>query len=399
MTKRFLKIWWAGIVLTASLLLVYSCEDKVKPEQNALSVSARLDEVSADAGSIFVAVTASGPWTLDLEFQSGSEPWAEIDTKSGTGNKSNIILKYEKNSQDSGRMLHIVVRSKSASDSFVLLQKAESGSGENPEPPVVQPDGIPGWMELPVVQGGLEYHNNFFSMNGKRYRNYSYGWDKKALVAHWVAYPLCPLYLGSQKRTNEWDYDPNVPQSQQPVLFSGFGGSGYDRGHQLPSGDRTCCREANEQTFYFTNMTPQRGANFNQKIWASFETRVRDWSRNADTLYVVTGCLVEGSTLTARDNDGKSVTVPVGYFKALLWYSKSSTVTANNKGYRAAAFYLEHKNYSQSGIDKSMSMSVDELEKLVGMNFFPNLASRVGEAVAARVEAADPGNDTFWWNN
>lgn len=105
MTKRFLKIWWAGIVLTASLLLVYSCEDKVKPDQNALSVSARLDEVSADAGSIFVAVTASGPWTLDLEFQSGSEPWAEIDTKSGTGNKSNIILKYEKNSQDSGRKI------------------------------------------------------------------------------------------------------------------------------------------------------------------------------------------------------------------------------------------------------------------------------------------------------
>ena len=220
---------------------------------------------------------------------------------------------------------------------------------------------------------------------------------KKALVAHWVAYPLCPLYLGSQKRTDEWAYDPNVPQSQQPVLFRGFGGGGYDRGHQLPSADRTCCREANEQTFYFTNMTPQRGVYFNQKIWASFETRVRDWSRNADTLYVVTGCVVKGSTLTARDNDRKSVTVPVGYFKALLWYSKSSTVTAQNAGYRAAAFYLEHKDYSQTGIDRSMSMSVDELEEMVGMDFFPNLKTKAGAAIADRVEAADPKNDTFWW--
>lgn len=400
MTKRFLKIWWVGIVLTASLLLVYSCKDKIKPEQNALSVSARLDEVSADAGSIFVAVTASGSWTLDLEFQSGSEPWAEIDTKSGTGNKSNIILKYEKNSQDSGRMLHIVVRSKSASDSFVLLQKAESGSGENPEPPVVQPDGIPGWMEIPILNDGLEYYNHHFSMNGRTYRNYSFGYDKKALVAHWVAYPLCSVYLGSAGRSKDWIYNPKVATEDQPLMTKGFdGGKVYDRGHHIPSADRTCSSEANQQTFYFTNMTPQLGDNFNKSIWASFETKVRDWARSADTLYVVTGCIVEGSTKTADDNLGRDVTVPVGYYKALLWYSKSSTVTANNKGYRAAAFYLEHKNYSQSGIDKSMSMSVDELEKLVGMNFFPNLASRVGEAVAARVEAADPGNDKFWWNN
>ncbi len=384
-------------VLAVILLAFTSCGDSIKPEQHALSVSARLTELPSGAGSVFVSVTASGAWVLSLEYGQDDEPWAELSTTSGTGDKSNVILKYGENASESDRTLRITVKASSRIQTCTLVQKA--GGGDEPEPPVVQPGDVPGWMELPIVEGGLEYHNNFFSMNGKRYRNYSYGWDKKALVAHWVAYPLCPLYLGSQKRTNEWDYDPNVPRSQQPVLFSGFGGGGYDRGHQLPSGDRTCCREANEQTFYFTNMTPQRGANFNQKIWASFETRVRDWSRNADTLYVVTGCVVEGSTLTARDNDGKSVTVPVGYFKALLWYSKSSTVTANNKGYRAAAFYLEHKNYSQSGIDKSMSMSVDELEKLVGMNFFPNLASRVGEAVAARVEAADPGNDTFWWNN
>lgn len=382
-------------VLAVILLAFTSCGDSIKPEQHALSVSVRLTELPSDAGSVFVSVTASGAWTLSLEFGQDDEPWAELSTTSGTGDKSNVILKYGENASESDRTLRITVKASSRIQTCTLVQKA--GGGDEPEPPVVQPGDVPGWMELPIVEGGLEYHNNFFSMNGKRYRNYSYGWDKKALVAHWVAYPLCPLYLGSQKRTDEWAYDPNVPQSQQPVLFRGFGGGGYDRGHQLPSADRTCCREANEQTFYFTNMTPQRGVNFNQKIWASFETRVRDWSRNADTLYVVTGCVVKGSTLTARDNDRKSVTVPVGYFKALLWYSKSSTVTAQNAGYRAAAFYLEHKDYSQTGIDRSMSMSVDELEEMVGMDFFPNLKTKAGAAIADRVEAADPKNDTFWW--
>ncbi len=382
-------------VLAVILLAFTSCGDSIKPEQHALSVSARLTELPSDAGSVFVSVTASGAWTLSLEFGQDDEPWAELSTTSGTGDKSNVILKYGENASESDRTLRITVKASSRIQTCTLVQKA--GGGDEPEPPVVQPGDVPGWMELPIVEGGLEYHNNFFSMNGKRYRNYSYGWDKKALVAHWVAYPLCPLYLGSQKRTDEWAYDPNVPQSQQPVLFRGFGGGGYDRGHQLPSADRTCCREANEQTFYFTNMTPQRGVNFNQKIWASFETRVRDWSRNADTLYVVTGCVVKGSTLTVRDNDRKSVTVPIGYFKALLWYSKSSTVTAQNAGYRAAAFYLEHKDYSQTGIDRSMSMSVDELEEMVGMDFFPNLKTKAGAAIADRVEAADPKNDTFWW--
>ncbi len=382
-------------VLAVILLAFTSCGDSIKPEQHALSVSARLTELPSGAGSVFVSVTASGAWVLSLEFGQDDEPWAELSTTSGTGDKSNVILKYGENASESDRTLRITVKASSRIQTCTLVQKA--GGGDEPEPPVVQPGDVPGWMELPIVEGGLEYHNNFFSMNGKRYRNYSYGWDKKALVAHWVAYPLCPLYLGSQKRTDEWAYDPNVPQSQQPVLFRGFGGGGYDRGHQLPSADRTCCREANEQTFYFTNMTPQRGVNFNQKIWASFETRVRDWSRNADTLYVVTGCVVKGSTLTARDNDRKSVTVPVGYFKALLWYSKSSTVTAQNAGYRAAAFYLEHKDYSQTGIDRSMSMSVDELEEMVGMDFFPNLKTKAGAAIADRVEAADPKNDTFWW--
>ena len=382
-------------VLAVILLAFTSCGDSIKPEQHALSVSARLTELPSGAGSVFVSVTASGAWVLSLEFGQDDEPWAELSTTSGTGDKSNVILKYGENASESDRTLRITVKASSRLQTCTLVQKA--GGGDEPEPPVVQPGDVPGWMELPIVEGGLEYHNNFFSMNGKRYRNYSYGWDKKALVAHWVAYPLCPLYLGSQKRTDEWAYDPNVPQSQQPVLFRGFGGGGYDRGHQLPSADRTCCREANEQTFYFTNMTPQRGVNFNQKIWASFETRVRDWSRNADTLYVVTGCVVKGSTLTARDNDRKSVTVPVGYFKALLWYSKSSTVTAQNAGYRAAAFYLEHKDYSQTGIDRSMSMSVDELEEMVDMDFFPNLKTKAGAAIADRVEAADPKNDTFWW--
>ena len=79
-------------------------------------------------------------------------------------------------------------------------------------------------------------------------RNYSMLYDTDLKMAYWVAYPLCGWYIGSSGRTDAWDYDPKLTESLQPNLFGGI--SGYDRGHQIPSGDRTCSRTINEQTFY-----------------------------------------------------------------------------------------------------------------------------------------------------
>lgn len=395
MARKYIRAHIRGILLSLILLAMPSCEDRLKHSDSGLEISVRSGEVSFEAGSTFVSVTASGTWTLGLEFEQDAEPWAELNAESGSGNKTNVILKYERNHSEQNRTLRISVSSSGKTASCTFVQKA--GRGEDPNP---VPDGNPGWLELPVIPDGLEFYMNHFSMNGQTYRNYSYAYDKEALVAHWVAYPLAAVYLGSQGRTDKWAYDPNVPEADQPKLFKGFSASGsdrYDRGHQLPSADRTCCREANEQTFYFTNMTPQRGTKFNQRIWASFETNVRDWSRSADTLYVVTGSFLGNSAKTANDNDGKAVRVPQGYFKALLWYSSTSTQTSRNAGFRGAAFYLEHVDYDQGGIDKSMSMSIDELEELVGMDFFPNLEKKVGKTIADRIEAADPKYDTFWW--
>ena len=209
-------------------------------------------------------------------------------------------------------------------------------------------------------------------------------------MAHWVAYPLNSGLVGSGSRTDDWGLDPKLPRNLQPVLDKGFRG-GYDRGHQLPSADRLA-RAANIQTFYGTNMTPQEGS-LNQKGWASLEGAVRDWSYKFDTLYVVTGCTVKGSTAVAYDNDNKAVTVPTGYFKALLGYQKTPTIgiTPTTNGYTAIGFYYPHEGYSGSYMAKSMT--IDALEEKVGIDFFVNLPSSIGETLADKVESAiDP-----WW--
>jgi endonuclease G len=199
------------------------------------------------------------------------------------------------------------------------------------------------------------------------------------------------------QRTDEWAYDPLLgTDSSAPFSYYGRktptdrGNDPYARGHQIPSADRLCNREANVQTFYGTNMTPQL-FDHNGGIWSDLENKVRNLAEKSDTTYIVTGCLVEDGE-TVYDSDGKPMTVPVAYFKALLRYSKSSTLGQ----WSGAAFYLEHKVYSEA-LGKKHSMSIDELEEITGIDFFANLPAKIGESQAAAIEAADPSQSAIWW--
>ena len=107
-------------------------------------------------------------------------------------------------------------------------------------------------------------------------------------------------------------------------------------------------------------MTPQR-AELNQHSWANLESKVRSWANRADTCYVVTGCITEGSNKYAWDNVGKRVIVPTHYYKAVLRYSKNSTF--GHSGYIACAILLEHRGYGDNNDFKPYAMSIDELEK------------------------------------
>ena len=152
-------------------------------------------------------------------------------------------------------------------------------------------------------------------------------------------------------------------------------------------------------TFYGTNMTPQIQNGFNGDIWAVLEGKVRSWANRSDTLYVVTGCVIdypdESSIRYAEEYKRKKITVPTAYYKVVLRYMKNSTV--GYSGYSACAVWLDHKVYSTKNIDSKYSMSVKDLEKKVGMDFFVNLPAVVGEEMAAKIESEDPSKVSWWW--
>jgi len=385
----------AVAVIAACGLMLTSCSKPEDKTRDIFHVSVKTPKVGSGKGQQFVSVKCSGSWTLALVADEGEVDWAELSVTSGQGDKNNVVLKYEVNATESTRSLKIVLDNGVKWTDCAFEQAA---TGQHPDD---DPDGSSGhgnvdltktgWLELPAMDDpALGYYSHSFQMGGKTYRNYSFGWSQKDRVALWVAYPLCKFYTnGSAGRTNAWALDPLLGEDSA-APFGGYAGS-YARGHQIPSADRQCCYDANAQTFYGTNMTPQLN-DHNEGIWADLEGKVRGWADTSDTTYVVTGVTVSASSKKERDSYGNSVTIPDAYFKAVLKYNKASTFAP----WAAAAFYLEHRAYS-GGITKSHSMSIDELEEITGIDFFVNLPAKVGEEQAAKLEAADPASSSAWW--
>lgn len=388
----------------AGLALLEACEKQPQVD-TSLAVAPRSTWLEAGAGTVFVSVTAGADWTLRAEFPSGTSPWASVAPEAGSGNRADVVLRYEANESESTRELTLVLAGQGNTVSVKVSQSGKTaGPGPGPGPGTsggygydVAPSSLD-WLELPAQVAGDGRELLIHNMDGGKYvsrewdgvRNWSCYWDYAEHLSLWVAYPLNNALKGSGSRSNSWGFDALLPASIQPNITSGSYGGGWTRGHQLPSADRLASYKANASTFVPTNMTPQ-DYDFNCNIWADLEGKVRGYASQADTLYVVTGCLFDQSNRWSGSSSGFAVKIPTHYFKALL-YKGSSTYATN--GYMAAGFILPHDSGIAQGKFLDYICSIDELERQTGIDFFPNLIQKLGQAAADQIEAAAPSN---WW--
>lgn len=382
------------IAFTVLAVLATACQTDEK-----LAVRLRSKYTSPAASSAFISVRATGAWTLEVEYPAGTPAWLKVNTTSGNGSKSDIIIRYGANEAETPRQAVLIASGKGGAFSRAVLTQ----SGKTPEPVMddygydVAPQD---WLELPDTHQGDGRVMLVHAMDGGAYkgqalsgiRNWCCDWDYNEHLSLWVAYPLNSSLRGGGTRTNEWGYDKLLPASLQPDIRNGSYGGGWQRGHQLPSADRLNY-DANVSTFVPTNMTPQNGA-FNGGIWVQLEEKVRGYARFADTLYVVTGCLYKDSKTFTETASGFAVRVPTHYFKALL-YSGSSSYASATEGYMMAGWLFDHMDITIAN-DNCMKymMSISELEEQTGIDFFPNLARRNPD-LAKELEAATP-NSKFW---
>ncbi|MCI2081788.1 MAG: DNA/RNA non-specific endonuclease [Bacteroidales bacterium] len=352
---------------------------KIKVENK---VTLQNDSVPYNTTGQFLSIESSCEWSANV-----SAGWCTLLNSSGSGEASDVIT-MTVNPLYESRKVDVTV---TFGDGEVITVTLTQGPAPVPGPPVQDPDTlvsdpVRNWMELPAFkqEKDVALIEHFCTLNGSEVRNFSCCYDAVHRISTWVAYPLYDAFLGSASRTNDWGYDPEVPESLQPVLFKGI--RGYDRGHQMPSADRTCSEAINRTTFYFTNMTPQNSS-LNQGVWMNLEIMVRDWSATCDTLYVVSGCVLatkDDSAITyVQDNEGDSMAVPKAYYKVLLRYRISSG------SYSAIGFWYENKSGYDEIPSVDQSYSVREIEDRTGVDFFPNLPDDIEDSVETEYKPAN----------
>ena len=177
--------------------------------------------------------------------------------------------------------------------------------------------------------------------------------------AIWVAYKLSADSLNQEtyERKDNFREDPRV--RTESASLADYKGSGYDRGHLAPAADFSYDEFALSQSFYMSNMSPQNPS-FNRGIWKKLETQVREWAMENDHIYVVTGPVLSNNLATIGKNE---VAVPKYYYKIVLDIQQPEI--------KAIAFLM--KNEGSKADLSTFVVTIDSLEKLTGLDFFPTM--------------------------
>ena len=190
--------------------------------------------------------------------------------------------------------------------------------------------------------------------------NYTLSYVEKYEQAEWVAYELKKSEVSNNNNNFQRPFfieDPKVTSGSAD--WKNYRKSGFDKGHLCPAGDRRFSKNAFDETFYTSNISPQKH-DFNEGVWNRLEQKVRYWAVKYDDIYVVTGGVLSNNMNTIGKED---VAVPNSFYKVLLDKSRGE--------YKMIAFLVPHQDSDKPLYE--FVISVDELEKITGIDFFPKL--------------------------
>jgi endonuclease G len=191
-----------------------------------------------------------------------------------------------------------------------------------------------------------------------KHKSFTLSYNEKHEQADWVYYLLTKKMInGNVERTDDFREDESI--STGSAIKADYTRSGYDRGHLCPSADVRHDLEAQSETFFMSNMSPQ-APGFNRGVWKELEEQIRDYTLKHDSVYIVTGpVLTDGLKTIGKTN---KVSVPEYYYKVL--YSKKD-------GGQMIGYLM--KNEGLDGEPNDYIVPIDEIEKMSGLDFFPEI--------------------------
>lgn len=226
------------------------------------------------------------------------------------------------------------------------------------------------YMTTPKTPEGLELPSAVGNNQIVVHNGYTLSYNEKYEQPDWVAYVLTVEELNTNNASRSEDFREDPAVTTQSAHLDDYRNSGYDRGHLCPSADRTATAEENSETFFLSNMSPQIHR-FNAGLWLKAESAVRDAARQFGTVYVATGPVFSKNMKTIGECN---VAVPESFYKVIL------ATDANSETH--AIGIVCPQEYDNGNL-KPYLCSVDEVEKLTGIDFFPVLDDSIEDVVEA----------------
>lgn len=198
------------------------------------------------------------------------------------------------------------------------------------------------------------------------YEGFRVSFNKDNGTPNWVAWELLGSETdGNEERYNKFWQDNNV---EGCPTTRDYANSGYDRGHLCPAADQKWSRKAMTDCFSLANMAPQDHS-LNAGAWNTLENKERQWARRDSAIVIIAGPIY-GANDTQRIGEA-GVRVPGAFYKVII------------------APYLEeprgigfiYPNMSSPGNMKDYSMSIDDVEKITGIDFFYNLPDELEDRI------------------
>ena len=189
-------------------------------------------------------------------------------------------------------------------------------------------------------------------------QGFSMGYSHEFRQAVWVAYTLTAKELQAKqvRRKNTFKADPAV--KRRPVHPGEYAGTGYDKGHLAPAADMTYSLASMDNSFLMSNISPQLPG-CNRGIWKRVENQVRRWAIQEKRLHIITGPVFGATPETMKKT---SIPVPIAFYKVIY------DLTPPNK----MIGFLVPNTASKARV-ASFAVSVDEIERITGYDFFSEL--------------------------
>ncbi len=219
---------------------------------------------------------------------------------------------------------------------------------------------------------------------------YTIAYNRSRAIPNWVAWRLDTSWIGTAPRQNDFRPDDALPPTWYHVLDTDYSGSGFDRGHHSPSGDRTRTIPDNSATFLMTNMMPQGPGN-NQGPWEDLESYSRTLAQAGNELYIFAGGTGQGGTGSngfANTIAGGKIVVPAQTWKVIVVLPNGSNdLQRVNTSTRTIAVIMPNADSIRNQNWQDFQTTIDQVETLTGFDFLSNVPTNIQDVIEARVNA------------